>query len=95
MIRLETEVILGRRIQIACLPESSKIGYPTQFGQEVWAMGFGDKQFNGTDSENLLNVKLTHYDPKIYCKNVLKSFTKNWATQLCVGNISFNFKHFI
>ena len=41
ILKLDGEVVLNSKIQLACLPDPAKPGYPTQTGTTVYAIGWG------------------------------------------------------
>lgn len=50
-------------------------------------MGWGTTQQGGSVSMILRNVRLTLYDGR-RCESVLPQANKNWAIQLCAGELS-------
>ena len=86
VLGLSVEAKLGPSVQIACLPNPTKPGYPTETGQDVWAMGFGALNYStGVSPDTLHNVKMTLYDGRTQCRRVGFGVPKNWDSQLCAG----------
>lgn len=84
ILKLTNEVQLSNSIQLACLPDIKKIGYPTQVGIPVWAAGWGTLTSQGKLADVLYNVKMTYYDGSS-CQNVSVGIPKNYDTQICAG----------
>lgn len=46
ILKLKREVKLSNKIQVACLPDPAKPGYPTKNGSDVYAVGWGNSRFS-------------------------------------------------
>lgn len=84
LVKLDNEVELNKRIQLACLPDSSIPVYPVQTNIPVWNVGWGRLGENSSTIPNLNNVKMTLYNP-IFCGNLAPTVTKDWNRQICAG----------
>lgn len=84
ILKLKDEVQLSNKIQLACLPDSNKTGYPTQVGVPVWAAGWGTLTSQGNIPDVLYNVKMTYYNDSS-CQNVSVGLPKDFDTQICAG----------
>lgn len=82
LIKLSSKAILGKKVQIACLPNDTISVDPNT---DSIAVGWGTQSFGGVTSNVLLQVNLTIYDPSI-CPT-LPNLKKDWNTQLCAGDL--------
>lgn len=87
LFKLETEVELNERIQVACLPTKKSNSYPSS--STAYATGWGTLSSGGSSSSVLREVDLTVYEER-FCYNVASSYTKNWDSQICAGDWSGN-----
>lgn len=78
---------LNQQVQLACLPDPARHGYPHNVNVDVFAAGWGSTQQGGVVSNSLRNVRFTLYDHK-QCEAVLPQASKNWHTQLCAGEMA-------
>ena len=87
---MKNEVTLNKFIQIACLPSYSP-SYPDNGTDlDAFAVGWGKSATNATVAPDLLNnVKLKIYNSSM-CSQTGVSVTKNWASQICAGDLSGN-----
>lgn len=85
IFKLKEKVELNDYIQIACLPPS-KSGYYPGWNISAYIVGWGTTSEGGEISYQLKNAKITVYDSGS-CENVLPSFTKNWNSQICAGEL--------
>lgn len=46
ILKLSSEVQLNQNIQLACLPDITQVGFPTQVGASVYAVGWGKFEIN-------------------------------------------------
>jgi hypothetical protein len=90
LIRLKNEVTLNKFIQVACLPSYST-SYPDNGTDlDAYAVGWGKSATNSTNAPDLLNnVKLKIYD-STKCSKTGNNAAKNWASQICAGDLSGN-----
>jgi hypothetical protein len=79
---------LNRYVQLACLPDPRLAGFPTKYGETVWAVGFGTLKFMGDSAEVLQNVNFTLYNGAIQCSQVAPEAAKDWNSQICAGTKS-------
>ena len=82
IIRLNVLVPLNNKIQLACLPSSTK--YPASSNTPSWTVGWGATVTNGDASDVLKNVKITVYDGSV-CN---KYSNTDWNKQICSGDIN-------
>jgi len=83
-MKLDTEAILDKYVQIACLPSTSSSTFPDFV--ESYAPGYGSLWFNGPLPNTLQNVNLDIYNES-YCNDVLPLVPKNWDSQICAGDL--------
>lgn len=86
-MRLDGQVTLNEAVQIACLPDPKVPLYPTNWGEDMYAIGWGTDE-SGLVSNVLKNVLLTLYRPE-NCSEVLPEDEKDWNSQICAGNSQF------
>ena len=81
---LSSEAPLSTTIQVACLPITNDVDYPTP-DTFAYAIGWGLTTEGGEISEILQNVKLMIYDGSTYCSYYGST---DWSKQICSGNYS-------
>lgn len=85
ILKLAWEVELNDNIQLACLPDPNKPGYPTKNGVEAFAAGWGAlDQWTQVLPDLLQNVVLDLLDP-VYCQAIYGLGMNDWNTQICSG----------
>lgn len=82
ILKLNSEVELGKNIRPACLPMSEY--YPQKENIPAWTTGWGSLSMSGERSNILQNVRLTYYSSSM-CANVSPSLKKDWNRQICAG----------
>lgn len=88
MIKFQGKVVLSPKIQPACLWQNHVIDYT-----EAIATGWGNTDFDGLKSDELLKVNLTIIDTEV-CRPYFES-SRNLVngiidTQICAGSLSEN-----
>lgn len=83
IIKLSSQVKLNDRIQVACLPEDTKM-YPKNTNINAFIVGWGTTTFGGTSSNILKEALITVYDSS-KCNLVSVNLPKDWNKQICAG----------
>lgn len=87
LFKLESDVVLSEKIQVACLPSSKSSTFPgTGTG---YATGWGNLASGGSSSTVLREVDLSIYNGNL-CANVARGYEKDWDSQICAGDYSGN-----
>ncbi|CAF0826377.1 unnamed protein product [Brachionus calyciflorus] len=84
IIKLDEKVNLNEKIQIACVPDKSKIKYPND-NIDGYIAGWGATDTDGEVYPDILKqAKITIYQSS-KCNNVAVEKEKNWDKQICAG----------
>ena len=87
IIKLAWEVELNDNIQLACLPDPNIPGYPTKYGIDAFATGWGSLDEAADEyPDQLQNVILEILDPDTCPKTEL--YDNDWNTQICSGYLA-------
>lgn len=81
---------LNNYVQVACLPDSSKLVYPNMSGIQGYIAGWGATSLVGElaiYATRLQNTNVTIYEMSS-CSNVQSSLPKIVDAQICAGDIS-------
>lgn len=85
IIKLAWEVELNDYVQLACLPDPSDVGYPTQYGVDAFAMGWGVLEYDKQAlPDNLQNVVLQLLDGHTQCYSDQQQLF-DWHLQVCAA----------
>ncbi|CAF0860141.1 unnamed protein product [Brachionus calyciflorus] len=88
ILKLDKEVELNERIQLACLPNYSLELYPSDVNIKSWVQGWGlIEQANKTLPSSLQNVQVTIYDMS-YCTQMYPRVPKSPSSQICAGDVT-------
>ena len=87
ILKLDDAVELNEFAQVACLPESKvELNTYPRSNRSAWIVGWGTTSQYGKSSQTLKNARVTVYDHS-YCNDVLVNNKKNWASQICAGDL--------
>ena len=81
LFKLAEPVTLTRHVQVACLPTTHSLAYPTP-DTPAWTIGWGSTTFGAKLSNLLRKVKLTEYEGDKFCSRYEHT---NWTSQICCG----------
>ncbi|CAF0826359.1 unnamed protein product [Brachionus calyciflorus] len=84
IIKLAQKVNVNQQVQIACVPNNSRIDYPNE-NVKAYIAGWGANDTDGTIYPDILKqAVITIYNSSM-CKDVLNDLNKNWDKQICAG----------
>ena len=87
---MNSTVTLNRFVQIACLPSTDSISFPSEGLTGVIA-GWGAQTFNGTNSELLKNVRLDIFSGATCDSQGYINYGNNYNSSFCAGNSAKDF----